>query len=152
MGEVLPLPSRGDVFEDLRGEGRTLRVSWHTDERTLVLSIWHLGQCRATFRLPSGQVPDLVRSLVVAGLTEGRSCGEGASVALHPSAGPGEAGAVVDMEATTDDAGALLRAAGISHPLVEGSSGAAAVTLAPTGPKPVAAGQQEPPADVLEQG
>jgi hypothetical protein len=70
MGEVLPLPSRGEVFLDPRGEGRSLRVSWHQDENTLVLSLWQFGQCRATFRLPSDQVPELVRALV-AGLSDG---------------------------------------------------------------------------------
>jgi hypothetical protein len=70
MGEVLPLPVRGDVFTDPRGEGRTLRVSWHQDEHTLVLSMWQLGQCRATFRLPSDKVPELVKALV-GGLSEG---------------------------------------------------------------------------------
>jgi hypothetical protein len=86
MGEVVPLPNRGEVFSDLRGEGRTLRVSWHSDERTLVLSIWHLGQCRATFRLPSDEVADLVRSLVVAGMKEAEAGTGGSPVALHPTA------------------------------------------------------------------
>jgi hypothetical protein len=45
-------------------------VSWHQDEHTLVLSLWQFGQCRATFRLPSDQVPELVRALV-AGLSDG---------------------------------------------------------------------------------
>lgn len=70
MGEVLPLPNRGEVFLDPRGEGRSLRVSWHRDEHTLVLSMWQLGQCRATFRLPTEDVPELVRALV-AGLSDG---------------------------------------------------------------------------------
>lgn len=70
MGEVLPLPNRGEVFLDPRGEGRSLRVSWHRDENTLVLSLWQLGQCRATFRLQTEEVPDLVRALV-AGLSDG---------------------------------------------------------------------------------
>jgi hypothetical protein len=70
MGEVLPLPSRGEVFLDPRGEGRSLRVSWHRDANTLVLSLWQLGQCRATFRVPTEDVPDLVRALV-SGLSDG---------------------------------------------------------------------------------
>jgi hypothetical protein len=70
MGEVLPLPNRGEVFLDPRGEGRSLRVSWHRDRSTLVLSLWQLGQCRATFRLDTDEVPNLVRALV-AGLADG---------------------------------------------------------------------------------
>jgi len=69
MGEVLPLPNRGEVFLDPRGEGRSLRVSWHRQESMLVLSLWQLGQCRATFRLPTEEVPELVRALV-AGLSD----------------------------------------------------------------------------------
>ncbi len=64
MGEVLPLPNRGEVFLDTRGEGRSLRVSWHRHESTLVLSLWQLGQCRATFRLSTDEVPGLVHALV----------------------------------------------------------------------------------------
>jgi hypothetical protein len=45
-------------------------VSWHGDEGMLVISMWQLGQCRATFRLPAEQVPDLVKALVV-GLSDG---------------------------------------------------------------------------------
>jgi hypothetical protein len=70
MGEVLPLPNRGEVFLDPRGEGRSLRVSWHRQESTLVLSLWQLGQCRATFRLEAEQVPDLIRALA-SGLADG---------------------------------------------------------------------------------
>jgi hypothetical protein len=70
MGEVLPLPNRGEVFLDPRGEGRSLRVSWHRQESMLVLSLWQLGQCRATFRLEAEQVPDLIRALA-SGLADG---------------------------------------------------------------------------------
>lgn len=69
MGEVLPIPRRGEVFTDARGQGRSLRVSWHdadegtVSENTLVISLWQLGQCRATFRLPASSVPDLIRTL-----------------------------------------------------------------------------------------
>lgn len=35
-----------------------------------MLSLWQLGQCRATFRLYTEDVPDLVRALV-AGLSDG---------------------------------------------------------------------------------
>jgi hypothetical protein len=70
MGEVLPLPNRGEVFLDPRGEGRSLRVSWHRQESMLVLSLWQLGQCRATFRLEAEQVPELIRALA-SGLADG---------------------------------------------------------------------------------
>jgi len=64
MGEVLPLPHRGDVFLDPRGEGRSLRVSGHRDAATVVLSIWRQGECRATFRLSGGEVDEFIRALL----------------------------------------------------------------------------------------
>jgi hypothetical protein len=66
MGEVLPLPHRGEIFLDPRGEGRSLRISGHPDAATVVLSIWDHGQCRATFRLPAGQVDALLRAVLIA--------------------------------------------------------------------------------------
>ena len=64
MGEVLPLPHRGDVFLDPRGEGRSLRVSGHRGAATVVLSIWRQGECRATFRLSAGEVDEFIRALL----------------------------------------------------------------------------------------
>jgi hypothetical protein len=84
MGEVLPLPARGEVFSDPRGEGRTLRVSWHDDEHMLVLSMWQLGQCRATFRLPSAEVPGLVHALV-SGLSDGLAAARDTSTPVEPT-------------------------------------------------------------------
>jgi len=66
MGQVLPLPSRGEVLIDPRGEGRTLRVSGHPDAATVVLSVWEYNQCRATFRLAANQVDALVRAILTA--------------------------------------------------------------------------------------
>ncbi|GAA0264341.1 hypothetical protein [Cryptosporangium japonicum] len=64
MGEVLPLPHRGDVFLDPRGEGRSLRVSGHRGAATVVLSIWRQGECRATFRLAGSEVDEFIRALL----------------------------------------------------------------------------------------
>jgi hypothetical protein len=55
-----PLPAQGEVFIDARGEERTLRVSWHPEADTVVLSLWRAGVCAGTFRLPLDDVPDLV--------------------------------------------------------------------------------------------
>jgi len=64
VGEVLPLPFQGEAFVDARGEGRSMRVSWHPDADILVLSLWAGGLCRGTFRLRADEVPELVRALV----------------------------------------------------------------------------------------
>lgn len=55
-----PLPATGEVFLDERGDGRTLRVSWHPEADLVVLSLWRQGVCAGTFRLPMTEVPDLI--------------------------------------------------------------------------------------------
>ncbi|MEV0157127.1 hypothetical protein AB0H57_25840 [Micromonospora sp. NPDC050686] len=59
MGEVLPIPDFGDLFTDLRGEDRTMRVSYHPERGAVVLSLWTLGSCRASFRLAVDDLPRL---------------------------------------------------------------------------------------------
>jgi hypothetical protein len=59
-----PLPVNGDVVVGRDRAGRVLRVSGHPDLDRVVLSIWQEGQCLATVRLATGDVPDLVRALV----------------------------------------------------------------------------------------
>jgi hypothetical protein len=70
MAEVASLPTSGEVFFDSRGEGRTLRVSWHHADGLVVLSLWHQGVCVGSFRLGADDVPALVETLV-AGLGDG---------------------------------------------------------------------------------
>ena len=64
MATVVPFPQRGEVFLDARGEGRALRVSWHQDAATVVLSLWRDGTCRGSFRLPAADVPALLAVLI----------------------------------------------------------------------------------------
>jgi hypothetical protein len=56
MAEVLPVPNPGDVFQDVRADQRTMRVSFHQREGTLVVSLWSGGLCRASFRLAAGEI------------------------------------------------------------------------------------------------
>ncbi|WP_139338040.1 hypothetical protein [Micromonospora avicenniae] len=63
MGEVLPMPSLGDLFADTRGEDRMMRVSYHPEREAVVLSVWGGGVCRASFRMPIGDVPRLLALL-----------------------------------------------------------------------------------------
>ena len=60
MWRPSPIPSTGEVFLDQRGDGRTLRVSWHPDADLVVLSLWRDGVCSGSFRLPMAEVPDLI--------------------------------------------------------------------------------------------
>jgi len=72
VAQVLPLPTRGEIYVDARGEGRALRVSWHHDEDTVVLSLWRGALCAGSFRLRTEDVPGLITTLVH-GLSEGYS-------------------------------------------------------------------------------
>ncbi len=63
MGEVLPIPSPGDVFADVRGEDRTMRVSYHEDRGVVVVSLWAGVQCRGSFRMAVQDVERLVTVL-----------------------------------------------------------------------------------------
>lgn len=51
------------MFLDDRGGHRSLRVSWHHETGTVVLSLWRGGVCAATFRLAADEVPALVETL-----------------------------------------------------------------------------------------
>lgn len=59
MGEVLPLPHPGEVFDDVRGEDRMMRVSHHSEAGVVVISLWAGPVCRASFRLSAEDAPRL---------------------------------------------------------------------------------------------
>jgi len=64
MATVVPLPRQGEVFLDVRGEGRTLRLSWHHERDVVVLSLWRQSLCCGSFRLAAADVPQLITALV----------------------------------------------------------------------------------------
>lgn len=45
------MPRVGDVFDDVRDNGRTMRISCHEDHGTVVVSLWQTALCRGSFRL-----------------------------------------------------------------------------------------------------
>lgn len=63
MGEVRPIPTLGGVFRDVRGQGRSLRVSWHAEDGLVVLSLWDGFRCTGTVRVASADVPALLEAL-----------------------------------------------------------------------------------------
>ncbi|MCM0677175.1 hypothetical protein NCC78_21140 [Micromonospora phytophila] len=63
MGEVLPMPSFGDLFTDVRGSDRTMRVSWHPERDAVVLSLWAGTVCRGSFRMAVDDLPALLALL-----------------------------------------------------------------------------------------
>ncbi len=58
-----PLPRAGEVFFDVRGSSRTMRLSWYADTGVAVFSIWQGAHCTGTFRLPIDELPRMVEIL-----------------------------------------------------------------------------------------
>jgi hypothetical protein len=61
--DAAPLPRLGEVYFDVRGESRSMRLSWYADTGVAVFSIWQGGTCTGTFRLPIGDLPRMVEAL-----------------------------------------------------------------------------------------
>src|ERR1700761_1902701 len=61
--DAAPLPRLGEVFFDVRGSSRSMRLSWYADTGVSVFSIWQGGTCTGTFRLPLEELPRLIDSL-----------------------------------------------------------------------------------------
>src|ERR1700751_6025408 len=61
--DAAPLPRLGEVFFDVRGNSRSMRLSWYADTGVAVFSIWQGGTCTGTFRLPMDDLARMVESL-----------------------------------------------------------------------------------------
>ena len=87
--DAAPLPRLGEVFFDVRGNSRSMRLSWYADTDVAVFSIWQGGKCTGTFRLP---MDDLSRMIdILQRGPDGRS-GRGAGGRAAPERRPGERG------------------------------------------------------------
>lgn len=64
MTGIVALPAHGEVFLDARGQGRTMRLTWHHESAVVVLSVWRGGTCVATVQLEAEDVPTLVDALM----------------------------------------------------------------------------------------
>ena len=49
--DAAPLPRLGEIFFDVRGSSRSMRLSWYSNTGVAVFSIWQGGTCTGTFRL-----------------------------------------------------------------------------------------------------
>jgi hypothetical protein len=109
------MPSVGDVFADVRDEGRTLRVSYHEDRGVVVLSLWSGAICRGSFRMNTADVGRLLA--VLAQMTPEASnptdsSGQGVDPAAAPAANRTDrAEAGPDRPDSTFGAGPVLRTA-----------------------------------------
>jgi hypothetical protein len=61
--DAAPLPRLGEVFFDVRGSSRSMRLSWYSDTGVAVFSIWQGGTCTGTFRLPIEDLSRMVDAL-----------------------------------------------------------------------------------------
>src|SRR5260370_42438111 len=61
--DAAPLPRLGEVYFDVRGESRSMRLSWYADTGVAVFSIWQGGTCTGTFLLPIADLPRMVQAL-----------------------------------------------------------------------------------------
>jgi len=61
--DAAPLPRLGEVFFDVRGSSRSMRLSWYADTGVAVFSIWQGGMCTGTFRLAIDDLPRMVETL-----------------------------------------------------------------------------------------
>lgn len=61
--DAVPLPRDGEVFFDVRGEARSMRLSWYADSNVAVFSIWQGNRCTGTFRLPFVDLARMVQTL-----------------------------------------------------------------------------------------
>ena len=58
-----PIPLHGRWVRDSRGEGRAVRVSAHTEEGVVNVSLWRSDRCVGTARLSPADVGSLVAAL-----------------------------------------------------------------------------------------
>lgn len=61
--DAAPLPRLGEVFFDVRGNSRSMRLSWYADTDVAVFSIWQGGKCTGTFRLPMDDLGRMIEIL-----------------------------------------------------------------------------------------
>ncbi|WBB68570.1 hypothetical protein [Micromonospora sp. WMMD812] len=120
MGEVLPIPTFGDLFADTRGEDRTMRVSFHPDRDAVVLSLWSGPVCRGSFRMASGDVPRLLSLLtqVAGGRTAGSPPGSTPPDRTDPRATVVRRGTVPAARTAEEDGGTAAPAHRRQLPIV----------------------------------
>ncbi|HYK66889.1 MAG TPA: hypothetical protein VEV45_03015 [Streptosporangiaceae bacterium] len=88
MSDAAPLPRLGEVFFDVRGNSRSMRLSWYADTGVAVFSIWQAGMCTGTFRLPIADLSRMIEILERGPSPQGR--GRAPVSAAHRGPGGGE--------------------------------------------------------------
>lgn len=63
---MIPMPRVSEVFADVRGEDRTMRISLHRrtgQPETVVVSLWLGPLCRGSFRMAVGDLDRMMAAL-----------------------------------------------------------------------------------------
>ncbi|GAB3974460.1 hypothetical protein V1634_19235 [Plantactinospora veratri] len=116
------MPSVGDLFIDTRGGDRTMRVSYHGDRGTVVVSLWLGTVCRGSFRMATDDVRRLIATLNEISLSAAPTVPIGTA---SPGSPPNATGpATVDTAPTGPDGpaasdGAAPGAAGAADPPID---------------------------------
>jgi hypothetical protein len=110
VSDAAPLPRLGEVFFDVRGNSRSMRLSWYADTGVAVFSIWQAGMCTGTFRLPIGDLSRMIEILERGPSPQGR----GRAPVSGGRRGPERGGADYGNYPAEDDEIGLLDSAGPS--------------------------------------
>jgi hypothetical protein len=105
MGEVLPMPAFGDLFTDVRGGDRRMRVSYHGDRGVVVVSLWAGEVCRGSFRMAAADVRGLIEILTDIEMSVGASTPGGAGPGQQAGAVAGDSGRSEPSVEETGDVG-----------------------------------------------
>ena len=84
--DAAPLPRLGEVFFDVRGHSRSMRLSWYADTGVAVFSIWQGGRCTGTFRLPIDDLPRMIEILRRGPQDKAPGAGQGRGDGGYPGA------------------------------------------------------------------
>ncbi len=150
--DAAPLPRLGEVFFDVRGNSRSMRLSWYADTGVAVLSIWQGGMCTGTFRLAIADLPRMVETLQRG--PGGQSGWDGEAPGQAFGGAPGDAtaqvGAMGPMSGQMMQPGPADFPGGAPDYLAEAAGPRTGVSDYPAGPMPSRGGSglypAEPPA------
>jgi hypothetical protein len=90
VSDAAPLPRLGEVFFDVRGNSRSMRLSWYADTGVAVFSIWQAGMCTGTFRLPIADLSRMIEILERGPSPQGRGRAPVTGGRREPERGRGE--------------------------------------------------------------
>jgi hypothetical protein len=123
VSDAAPLPRLGEVFFDVRGNSRSMRLSWYADTGVAVFSIWQAGMCTGTFRLPIGDLRRMIEILERGPAPQGQRRAPVSAARRGPDRGREEYPASEDEIGLLDSAGGPDGYAGAAYTADYGRSG-----------------------------